>query len=191
MKNFNKLMNVKLSIILACLFFISGCVPSLNAFFTDKDIVLNPALIGNWIDVKNKYSCEFKQASEKEYELIIKEANSEAHFSAHLMNLNGTYFLDVYPEVKSYQNIYFLGAKAYFPMHNVAKVVINNDNLRISMLNPGTMENFIKDNKIVIPHEFVDGSIVLTAPTAELQDFLVHYNNEKGVFSVHYEFRRK
>lgn len=188
----NKMRSIGILRIIIFLILLSGCVPSLQPLFTEIDLVFNPALLGHWIDKNGKVECTFKKSGEKQYELIAKRKNlPEDYYSVHLVKLQDFYFLDIYPKNKSeYCKSIFFGIY-YILAHNIAKITIDKDVLRINMFNPAVLENMIKNKKINISHAYYGENILLTASTAELQDFVLKYANDKGLFSCSSEFKRK
>lgn len=189
--NLKNTYKIKIITFLALLFFCSGCVPSLQPFFNQEDLIANPLLMGSWLDEKNEAVCIFQQTKDKEYELIVKHSDSVKYFFAYLFELDGGNYLDIYPKNKSKHKKYYLGDNAYLPTHTICKIKIEKNKLIINTLNQGVLEYLIKNNLISIAHEYVGGHIILIATTTDLQKFLVHYRDEKGLFYCSYKFIRE
>src|ERR1035441_1939153 len=78
-----------------------ACIPSLNPFYTDKDLVFDPRLVGTWAEKGKEQEPEtwsFEKAGDKAYKLAIAEKpGKEGEFTAHLFKLKQEYFLDLLP----------------------------------------------------------------------------------------------
>src|ERR1019366_7707879 len=76
-----------------------GCIPSLNPFYTDKDLVFDPRLLGTWAEKgkeQEPQTSSFDKAGDKAYKLIIPEKpGKEGEFNACLFKLKPEYFLDL------------------------------------------------------------------------------------------------
>src|ERR1019366_7010332 len=83
-----------------------GCIPSLNPFYTDKDLVFDPRLLGTWAEKGKEQEPEtwsFEKAGDKAYKLAIAEKpGKEGEFTAHLFKLKHEYFLDLLPRECNY-----------------------------------------------------------------------------------------
>src|SRR5712691_11635222 len=81
--------------------FLAGCAPvdSLNPLYTDKDVVFDKALLGQWGSPKEGLT--FVKLRDNAYRMVItQKKDDEADqvsvvFEAHLVNLQGHRFLDL------------------------------------------------------------------------------------------------
>lgn len=181
----------KVVITLAVSLIIAGCVPSLQPFYTEKDLVADYALLGEWLYKNGEFKFTFTQDKGMVYELMVAGGDSEKYYSVHLMKLKDTYFLDIYPKNGLGAKKYIFGNSCYVPAHAVGIVVIKDNSLHINMLNPITLEYLLKNKKIILHHEYFGDNILLTASTSELQRFLLRHRDEKGLFSSVYKLERK
>jgi hypothetical protein len=171
---------VLLLIFLLCLILV-GCVPSLNPLYTDKDLILLPGLEGTWMD-QDKNLWEFNRNGDKSYilTLTMDTANPQT-FDANLVNLNNHIFMDLYPN-----NL--VGASDMtkwhlMPMHSFSKVQLLNNNLSINMLNPGWIQDLVKQGKLYINYQVSsNGDGMLTASPADIQSFLRTYADYPEAF---------
>ena len=88
-------------IILFCLLslILGGCIPltlSLHPLYTDDTVVYDEKLIGKWMGGDEIW--QFSKAGEKEYELRVLMSEKEGRFEAHLLELEGNMYLDLYPD---------------------------------------------------------------------------------------------
>src|SRR5437870_482925 len=83
---------------LCLMLIISGCVPSLHPLYGEKDITFDPALLGEWVEVKpdSKSTLTFIRSSDTEYKLLSADEKETSSFIAHLVKLSDKLFLDVY-----------------------------------------------------------------------------------------------
>ncbi len=167
-------MKTRLSIFLiSFLWIISGCVPSLNPLYTEEDLVYNNELIGTWIEIKSKETWTFSQKSKKEYWLNHSENNDAALFEAHLVKLGDFLFIDLYPsELKSSNYLY---QTHLYPVHTFSKIRISKNQIVIKILNPIWLEESVENKRINIDYVRSDETILLTAKTTELQNFVLKY----------------
>ena len=104
---------------------------------------------------------------------------SKAAFYAFVVKLGKYFYLDYYPAgfINNTSADDFFAAH-YVPMHRIYRVTFNGDHsFDLQQLDGGFLENLIKNKKIRLGHEVTnDGSYVITAPTEELQQYLVKYS---------------
>jgi hypothetical protein len=99
------MLKARLLILSLVVCFLVSCRPIdlLNPFFTDKDVIFDPALLGSW--EADGTTFKFMQAGENSYQLILSTRENdelkEAIYSVHLVNLQGQHFLDLTPETWS------------------------------------------------------------------------------------------
>jgi hypothetical protein len=100
-------MNKKHLVLLALLACLTGCVPvdSLNPLYTDKDVVFDESLLGEWVgmDANEKGGMKFIKEGNDAYVVVSTDtdANGEqknTFYDARLLNISGQKFLDVLPQ---------------------------------------------------------------------------------------------
>jgi len=190
---------MKNRILLLCVVTLAGCVPSWNPFYTDKDLVVDPALVGTWRPVEAKESSketwEFLKAGDKLYQLAqTDEEGRKATFDARLFKLNGHLFLDLYLTKIEGDN---LKANAWasislVPAHLLLKVEQIEPALKLAAMNPDWMQKHLKQHPETLAHRVVsDGDIVLAAGTDELQKCVLAHLDETEFFGGAMEMKRK
>src|SRR5688572_6707912 len=92
----------RLALALVC--FLAACTPSLQPFYTEKDLVFEPALAGSFSEDKEDPVWTFKKSGERAYELVIKEGEKRSSFSVHLFKLAGEQYLDLYASQNSLED---------------------------------------------------------------------------------------
>ena len=111
---------------------------------------------------------------------------------ASLVRLNDQLFLDTYPAnvdstngATSFTGFRSVGGAEWTPAHSFAKVIFKNDkHLELQFLGGEFLVNQIKNGKATIKHETDDlfDTMVITASSKDLQQFLIKYGNDKRLY---------
>jgi len=168
----------KLIVALSIALLFPSCGPtlSLNPLYTPKDLTFDSALLGNWNEgtSSGKNVLTFTQHDETTYELLYKEQKQVTRLQARLVKLKGHLFLDAVPWERP-DNDFFI------PVHIIFHLTRIDDTLKIAYLDAEWVAKMVKAKKIAIAHAEVDGSLVLTASTRDLQKFVIaHANNGRA-----------
>lgn len=158
---------------------LASCVQSLHPLYTDKDLVFEPALVGTW-ESEGGNLWIFLKSGEKSYELVYQEKETPAKFQAHLVKLGQYQFLDLYPASLDLKNDLQQAHILY--THTFFRVWLEHDTLRLAILEHDWLKRMIDQKKISIKHEVVDKRVILTAPTKDLQKFVLKYANDPEAF---------
>jgi len=169
-------MKTKKSIFYCAALLMAGCLPSLHPLYNGKTLIFKEQLIGKWMEDDGGF-WQFKRAGDKEYELRICDKQEEfGRFSAHLIEIKGLMFLDLFPDSKPLDGLDDFYKIHLLPVHTFMKVDQINPNLRLRMIDYDEVEKMIESDPNLIKHEVVDDDrIVLTASTEELQNFVVEH----------------
>ena len=176
-----------------------GCVPSWNPFYTEKDLVFDPALVGTWTPIdaseSSKETWAFTLASDKLYQLKQTDTGGRtAVFDVRLFLLKGQRYVDLYPtkvegdrgEMNTWAGF------SLVPAHLLMKLEQVEPSLKLAATNPDWMQRYLKRNPTAIAHQVVgDGNIVLTACTADLQKFILAHRNDEDFFGGALELKRR
>jgi hypothetical protein len=176
------------SIIVGLVLVVAACVPSLHPLYTDKDLSFEPALLGEWVEAKpdSKSTLTFSKLADKEYKLVSSEGpDKQSIFIAHLVKLGDKLFLDVKPDPASEPDCSGLPWHMFFYVSQIEPT------LRMWDFNDKWLEKLLKKNPSLLRHEVVDGDLVLTASTKQLQSFLLRHVNTKGAFADPVDYARK
>jgi len=93
--------------LLALFALLTGCLPvdSLNPLYTDKDVIFDEALLGDWKSLNSddtsviSFSRYVSDAKPDSYSMaMIDEHGSKTEFQAHLLEIEGHRFMDIVPE---------------------------------------------------------------------------------------------
>src|SRR5258708_15382813 len=96
------------------LILLNGCLATLHPVFTEKDLVADGRLAGNWKKAKDgsvttyrkavkddlkKFSQTLQQNSDKVYMVTVRSGidNPESYYYAFMVKLGKNYYLDYYP----------------------------------------------------------------------------------------------
>ena len=174
-----------------------GCLTTLHPIFTAEDLMIDSRLFGNWEKAKDKakvtyrqpdayemnnLSAELQSRAGKVYMLDEKDerGNIKSTYYAFMIKLGKYYYMDYYPasekERRSADNFF---AAHYIPMHSIYRIEFkDNNSFNVQRLDGGYLEKLIKNKQIRIKHEVMeDGGILITAPTEELQQYLIKYSD--------------
>ncbi len=190
------------SIILTALLVItmSSClVKSLHPFYTEKDIVYKPELNGKWQGADST-TWEIRQHTvfagfgkdnkpSNCYDILYTDKKGTSKFLAHLFSLDKQLYLDFYlPDMEGQD----LAVMHMVPAHTLAKVELGKDQITIKWYNEEWLVKLFNENRIRIGHERIpydlddknpdNFQVVLTAPTADLQKFIIKYGNDPAAF---------
>jgi hypothetical protein len=170
------------------LFMVSCFVTSMHPLYTEKDLTFVPELLGTW---ENEDVWIFEQSGKNAYELTIKGEGDvkPGVYETHLVKLGKFLFLDLYPdedEMEEYgYDIHLV------PTHSFWRIKIEKDVLSLAFIDVDWLEEMIDGNKINIAHVRLEDRIVLTAPTEELQKFVLKYAEDTDAFPETEELNRK
>ena len=111
--------NLKLTTGLALLTFLAGCVvTSVYPFYTAKDLVFDPALVGAWAEAGTTNAANehwrFEKADGQAYKLTVHEKEKHTEFDTHLFKLKGRLYLDLYPRERPENSL---------PVHYLIKII--------------------------------------------------------------------
>ena len=175
---------------------LNACIPSVNPFYTEKDVVLDERLLGEWREKDPTDQPElwkFEKTDEKKYKLLVTEKEGkQGEFDACLVRLKEVYFLDLRPAECHYPtNQADLVAASMFPGHLLVRVGQFEPALKLAFFDFEWLEKFLKANPAALAHHLEDKAIVLTAGTRELQGFVLQHLGDGELFGKPGELVRK
>lgn len=157
----------------------AGCLPdSIHALFTEKDLVEEDWIVGNWnTDLK------VEAIGRKNYELKVADPaleDLEPPSKCRIFRLGAHYFIDL---------------EAASGVHNFARIAILGDKLYIRSLYEGWLEErFLKSPKelahrndrsivkLLDDESYIEEKLILTADTADLQAFVMKHIDDPAAF---------
>jgi len=146
-------------------------------------------LNGMWSDKEGDVTFSFEQGTgegqENEYKLVVKEKNAEqdmsGEFEARLVRLGSTHFLDIYPQSNErgseFYRLHFARA------HTFARLEIHEDSLQLQFLSASWLKARMDEKSVDTPCVKVDGVLLLTGTTEEVQELLSLHANDDGALA--------
>ena len=170
---------------------LGGCVPSLHPFYVDKDVAFDPSVLGTWSDKESKETWEFTKHGERGYKLLYTDDEGrQGRFIVYRFRLAGNTLLDLYPEEPEFQ-----ASEVYknhvLRLHTFALVQHTESKAQLEFLDLDWLQRFLADHPAALQHEMVTDRLILTAPTLELQKFLLIHLKTSGAFSEPEELIRQ
>jgi hypothetical protein len=163
----------KLISIVASALLLAGCIPSLHPLYGPGDLAFAEELLGIWERREDKARWAFTAYAPKSYRLVqTDDKGREGRFDVRLLRLGEKLFLDLYPEdapgeLNEYYRAHLVKA------HTFLHVEALGPRLRLRGMNHGWLEKLLEKSPGAIAHERRGNRIVLTAPTGELQAFVL------------------
>lgn len=155
-----------------------GCVPSLFPVYSEKDVVFEPALLGTWQEAKSQNTWQFTRHGENNFLLTYTERNGPSgRFVAHVAQVEGLRFLDLYPEKEDVQAAGFYKYHL-LPLHTIYLLERTSPQLELVSLDLKWLNDHLTEHPDALSHTTVNGQKILTAPTAELQAFLLKHRDK-------------
>jgi hypothetical protein len=175
---------------------IAACVPSVNPFYTDKDVVTDPRLAGTWLEDEDKDSpavWKFEATTNNAYVVALTEDKGKSgKFEGHLFKLGAETFLDLTPTECEYAtNQASTVGTAMIPGHLLLRVKLEEKKLNLAFCNPDWIKKFLEKNPAAIAHRLVDGSVILTADTSALQKFVLKHLGADELFGNGGDYKRQ
>lgn len=169
-------------------------------FNQQRDVMGEKKDVKVTIHQQEKEIWRFKANGDKRYQLVhIDNNGNAAAFDIHVVKLGKDLFMDFYPTsmpsedelkqeegfgslLKDLEKVNSLKAFHIYPVHNFAKLEIEQKQLKITMFNPDFLKKLLENQQIRIKHEKTEEGFILTASPQELQKFAEKYAHVKEAF---------
>jgi len=165
---------------------LAACIPSVNPFYQDKDLVFDPHLVGEWQEMETTNNPEvwtFEQATNKGYDLVISQRGKTGKFSAHLFQLKDAQFLDLIPTDCNYAtNQADLVAASMFPGHLLMRVAQIEPELKFAFCDYDWLGKYLETNSVALAHHVEAGGGIITAGSGDLQKFILNHLGTNEMF---------
>jgi hypothetical protein len=159
-----------LALILLATLLTAGCIESAHPVYDKQTVVFKPELVGTWSEDDSSWT--FAKRDEQSYTLVIKdEKGNDLPFIAHLAEVDGALFLDLYPDKLDETQKTFYDFHL-FPVHSIFLVKEIGDQLKLGVMNYKELKQQLASNPQSVEHVTVEQRVLLTAPTKPLQKFL-------------------
>jgi hypothetical protein len=177
--------------IVAAAVLLAACIPSVNPFYTDKDVIFDGQLLGRWQEKGNTNAPEiwtFEKSGDKAFKLTVLEQGKTGEFEAHLFKIKNEQFLDLTPSRCEFgASQADLIAYSMFPGHLLVRVPQIDTELKLSFFNFDWLYTYLTNHPGALAHHFEklgaeDSRIVLTADTRDLQKFVLKHLGTNELF---------
>jgi hypothetical protein len=167
-----------------------GCyVQSIHPLYDDKSMAFDPALVGTWVaDEDEEYVFTVTDTTRGMYTLVSEEGGAQARFEAALLELGGVSFLDIYPDAPDTENSFYMDH--LLRVHNILRVEMDADTLWASDFDAEWLQTMANRKSLRLSHVPLDGAVLLTGSTKELQAFVAKYAKTPEAFSEPAKFVR-
>lgn len=156
----------------------SACVRSIQPFFGQKDIYFDGSLVGIWADSEGKETWKIARRGDNEYLIDQTDEDGErTQFEARLFKVGGRSFIDLVAATSA-----DAGANQMLAPHTFMAIEKDRCTSRMYYLDPAWLKNFLARNPNAVRHANIDGEIVFTDSTANLQSFIRKHLDSPGAF---------
>lgn len=175
---------------LAACALLTGCyVQSVHPLYSDRNSIFDPSLIGTWVaEEDEEFMFTLEDTTRGVYTLVCDESGATARFQAVLAEIEGHRFLDIYPEDPANDNGFY--RDHLMRVHSFLKLEHTADTLAVYDFDAEWLTTMTAQKQITIPHVALDGAVLLTASTTELQAFVRKYARTPEAFSEPVRLRR-
>jgi hypothetical protein len=173
-----------------------SCIPSVNPFYTEKDVVFDARLLGEWQKKDKSDNPEiwkFEGTTNKTYTLTITDQKGrQGQFNAHLFQLKQEHFLDLIPDDCKYAtNQADLVAASMYPGHLLVRASQFEPGLKLAFFDFDWLQKYLEKNPKALAHHREGDRLVLTAGTRDLQKFVLKHLGKDELFEKPDEMVRK
>ena len=166
---------------------LTACIPSVYPFYTEREVVFEKKVIGEWRvvnDDKQPEHWNFAHSRNSHYDLTVTDNEGKTgEFRATMFKLDDELFLDLMPtdcEYASSQND--LVSASMFPGHLLVHVSQLEPELRMSFCDFDWLGDYLEENPKALAHRRSEHGMVLTGTTRELQRFVIKHLKEGKLF---------
>ncbi|HEX41020.1 MAG TPA: hypothetical protein ENN81_03050 [Phycisphaerales bacterium] len=199
-------MNARKALFYALAILLGGCVPVVSVYplYGDKDVVFDERLVGAWTGNPDQPSEQwlFERHSDPALKntYLLALTDGEGHkglLQARLVKLEGKLFLDVYPETppsgsNDWANTPLpLNMPFFAAVHSFTRIEFGESGVTIKMTINGEFKKFLAEHPDAVACHETQDRILITAPTRELQAFVLKYADDERLFPGKIELTRK
>ncbi len=175
----------------AAAIFLTGCVvTSLHPYYTSKEVIFEPGLVGSWTNTQQSDEHWTFQKEKNSYHLTCVSGGKTNLIQVYLFKLSGQMFLDF-----ATLDLDCDVMPPPIPSHLLLRVFQLSPSVRMALLNNDWLKALLEKNPKTIHHEMIgdkpdDRRVVFTADTAELQQFLAKQLNTDEAWQDSFELKR-
>ena len=174
---------------------LTGClVTSVYPFYTEKDLSFEPGLVGQWANPKESGErWTFEKDGEKIYKFTYNSDGKISVMQARLFKLGSQSFLDMFTTVEPKDEV----QPRPIPAHFLMRADQLTPTVKLAPLNYEWLKEFLAKNPKALRHHLIpsgdkpeDTRLVLTADTAELQQFILKHLKTEAAWKDGIELNR-
>jgi len=172
---------------------LAGCVvTSLQPYYTAKDLIYEPGLVGNWTNTtKQDERWEFQKAADNSYKLNYVSDGKTNVAKVHLFKLGTQRCMDFTSEETMWDIL-----PPPIPAHMLLRVDQMAPTVRLASVSNNKLKSMLEKQPKAIGHILIgdkgdDARVVLTADTPEMQRFLLGQLKTEGFWDDPFELKRE
>lgn len=163
-----------------------GCLPTVNPVYTEKDLIFDEAILGVWNQDSGASSWDFSKKDDKSYLLQYTDKDSRTgRFVAHLAEIKGTKFLDLYPVKQEEESGFYTFHTV--PLHTIYRVVQTEPELKLAGIDYNWFKEYINEHPGALQMLTINDRKIVSSSTKELQAFVIEH---KERFTAEINLRR-
>ena len=168
--------------IVFALILLSGCIPSINPIAKNETFE-DDRVIGAWKSGNSVLSIDKKIVNRLSlYSLSYKNDNIQECYLFSISKLSNSFYISIQPVYSSTELIKKKHSDFYdsllYPMFSFAKINIDAHELIVEVLNPEKLLNIVKEDKAAIKHEIINGDVIITDESENIQRFIAKYSDK-------------
>lgn len=167
---------------------LTGCVPSIQPLYTEREQSADTGLAGTWTEFEGQGKWGVRQGDGGIYEATETEDGETRKFEVHVVRLGKQLFLDIQPGEKlSFKNETF---QAHFvKVHTFYRFSRTGDTIKVNALEPEFLKRLVAQKKTT-DVQMAGGELVITGTTPEIRELLQRLAETKEAFTEAGEYRR-
>jgi hypothetical protein len=161
----------------------AGCIPSLSPLCDDGQLVVRDEILGRWKSPGEPQTWQFSKRDASTYQLLFSDKQGrQANFQVRLTEINGALFMDLVParDAKLHPDFYNLHL---ISTHTFYRIEVGESSLSLSFLNPQWLKTILPKPSGGLAHVRNGNSLLLTAETPQLRQFVAEHLNTPGAFT--------
>jgi hypothetical protein len=178
----------RLLAIIPLLFFAFSCVQSLQPFYKDSQLFYDPGLIGKWTDADQQNTIVVTgDADKKVYNIVLTDNKGKTgRFIVHLARVQDHMIADIYPDELKEGDLTVGDEYALHlvPVHSFMVVDYSPPDLKVRQMDFDWFKKYLDAHPDEVGYQKLEGDhYLLTAPTDQVQTFVLKHAADKGAFS--------
>lgn len=165
----------------------SGCfVGSIHPFFGESSMVMDPALVGTWVDAEDGVTIAIEAGQWSSYRIAFTDRTGTLRLTGHATRIGEREFVDVLP-AQGYER-----GELFVPLHAAFSVEVEADTLTIRGLNYDWFRRAQSAGRLKSARGVFDvkQNVIFTGTTASIRAFLERQRDD-DIFGAETTLTRK